>query len=47
LDDAAVGSGSGKKSLHEYLSQPLRLLKEIEQTVDLERDLYEFDSTRY
>jgi D-psicose/D-tagatose/L-ribulose 3-epimerase len=36
-----------QKSLLDYLSQPLRLLKEIERTVDLERDLYELDATRY
>ena len=47
LDAAAIGSGAGKKSLLDYVSQPIRLLKEIEQTVELERDLYELDATRY
>jgi sugar phosphate isomerase/epimerase len=46
-DEAAIGSGAGKKSLLEYVSQPIRLLKEIEQTVELERDLYEIDAARY
>ena len=39
--------GGEEKSLLDYLSQPIRLLQEIERTVELERELYELDSTRY
>lgn len=47
LEATAVGKGAEKKELGDYLSQPLRRLMEIEQAVDLERTLYEFDTTRY
>ena len=43
----AAGGGDDQKSLQEYLSQPLHLLREIERTVEMERELYELDTTRY
>lgn len=46
-DPAALSGNQEKKDLAEYLAQPIRLLKEIERTVDLEREQYELDSTRY
>ena len=39
--------GDDQKLLHEYLAQPLHLLREIERTVEMERKLYELDTTRY
>lgn len=46
-DPTSTGDATGKKPLLEYLSQPLRLLKEIEQAVDTEREFYELDRPRY
>lgn len=43
----AKGGENDQKSLREYLSQPLQLLREIEQTVEMERTLYELDTKRY
>ena len=45
--DPTNHGGGDKRSLHEYLTQPLQLLKTIEQTVDAERELYEFTASRY
>ena len=39
--------GGDKRSLHEYLAQPLQLIETIEQTVDAERELYDFTASRY
>ena len=35
------------KTLREYVSQPLQLLKEIERIVEMERAFYELDALRY
>jgi len=43
----ATGATADQKSLLHYLSQPIRLLEEMERTVDTERELYELDASRY
>jgi sugar phosphate isomerase/epimerase len=46
-DPSASSGGMEKKELVEYLAQPIRMLKEIERTVELEREQYELDEGRY
>jgi sugar phosphate isomerase/epimerase len=46
-DAASTADGSDKKTLLEYLQQPLRLVKKLEATVEIERDFHELNGTRY
>lgn len=43
----SIGESDDTKTLLEYVSQPLQLVKEIERLVDAERTYYELESRRY
>ena len=46
-DAKSMAESGDTKTLREYVSQPLQMLKEIERIVEMERAFYELDALRY